>query len=39
MDYACGESRNKRKDKKKKRKEHPYRHGGNFRTGEIKTSS
>jgi len=27
-----GESRNKRKDKRKRRKLFPYRHGGNFRS-------
>lgn len=32
MDYACGERRNKSKDKRKERKKHPYRSGGAFRT-------
>jgi hypothetical protein len=32
MDYGFGERRNKRKDKFKERKKHPYRQGGQFRT-------
>lgn len=29
---SCGEERNKKKDKKKRRKLFPYRHGGALRT-------
>jgi len=37
MDYGCSEKRNKGKDKKKRRKMFPYRRGGKFRAGEIKS--
>lgn len=30
--YECGSSRNKRKDKAKKKRENPYKVGGRFRT-------
>ncbi|MCR4327360.1 MAG: hypothetical protein NUV46_02145 [Nanoarchaeota archaeon] len=30
-----GEKRNKRKEKLKEKKKHPYKSGGIFRTGEI----
>ena len=36
MDYGSSESRSKKKDKKKRRKFFPYRHGGNQRSMEIK---
>jgi len=35
MDYGCGESRSKKKDKKKRRKLFPYRKGGAKRSLEI----
>jgi len=35
MDYGCGESRSKKKDKKKRRKLFPYRKGGSQRAMEI----
>lgn len=31
-DYACGSSRNKKRDKAKKKRENPYKSGGRFRT-------
>lgn len=34
-DYCFGDKRNKRKDKKKERKKHPYVSGGNKRTFSI----
>jgi len=36
MDYACGGSRNKKKDKKKDKKKHPYKSGGRFRSSNVK---
>jgi len=38
-DYECGTSRNKRKDKKKEKKRHPYKSGGRFRSSSVKESS
>ena len=35
MDYDCGQKRNKRKDKMKDKKKHPYKKGGRFRSSEI----
>lgn len=35
MEYACGQKRNKRKDKKKERKKYPYRKGGSKRTVKV----
>jgi len=33
-DYACSEKRNKRKDKYKEKKKHPYKIGGRNRLAE-----
>lgn len=33
-EYGCGERRSKKKDKKKRRKLFPFRHGGAMRTRE-----
>jgi len=39
-DYSSGsERRNKGKDKKKKRKLFPYRHGGKFRSNDINSGN
>ena len=35
MAKSDSERRNKRKDKKRERKKHPYKKGGRFRTGEV----
>lgn len=35
-DYACGSSRNKKRDKAKKKRENPYKTGGRFRTLNVK---
>jgi len=35
MSKADSETRNKRKDKKREKKKHPYRKGGKFRATEI----
>lgn len=35
-DYAFSEKRNKRKNKIKEKKKHPYRHGGSKRAESIK---
>jgi len=35
MAKADSESRNKRKDKKREKRKHPYRKGGKFRSTEI----
>jgi hypothetical protein len=34
-DYACGSSRNKKRDKAKKKRENPYKTGGRFRSSAI----
>lgn len=34
--YACSERRNKGKDKRKRRKMFPYKHGGKWRAEEKK---
>ena len=34
-DYACGSSRNKKRDKAKKKRENPYKAGGRFRTFNV----
>jgi hypothetical protein len=39
MDYGFSEKRNKGKDKKKNRKRHPFRQGGQFRTGNVQISN
>lgn len=39
MDYAFSERRNKSKDKRKERKRHPFRQGGQFRTGNVVISN
>jgi hypothetical protein len=38
-DYGYSQSRNKGKDKKKRRKLFPYKHGGKFRTNEINSEN
>jgi len=35
MDYCFSERRNKRKDKKRERKKHPYKQGGKYRAANI----
>jgi hypothetical protein len=37
MDYGFSEKRNKRKDKKREKKKHPYQIGGTLRSSNIKT--
>ncbi len=39
MAHSDAESRNKRKDKKREKKKHPYKKGGKFRSTEIKITS
>lgn len=39
MDYACGEKRNKRKDKKREKKKHPYKSGGAQRSSGVSLKS
>jgi len=34
-DYECGGSRNKRKDKQREQKKHPYKSGGRFRSSNV----
>jgi hypothetical protein len=34
-DYACGSSRNKKKDKMREKKKNPYKTGGRFRSSAI----
>jgi hypothetical protein len=34
-DYACAQSRSKKKDKKREKKKHPYKKGGRERRQEI----
>ncbi len=36
MDYGFSERRNKRKEKKKENRKHPYRKGGKHRSEEIR---
>jgi hypothetical protein len=36
MSFAGAESRNKKKDKKREKKIHPYRKGGKYRSTEVK---
>ena len=38
-DYECGRSRNKRKDKKREKKKHPYKSGGAQRSSGITLES
>lgn len=41
-DYACGEKRNKKKDKLHEKKKNPYKTGGKFRSSgvvEVKSKS
>jgi hypothetical protein len=35
-DYICSEKRNKRKDKKREKKKHPYKLGGIQRSMDLK---
>lgn len=35
-DYECGSSRNKKRDKAKKKRENPYKMGGRFRAMNVK---
>lgn len=39
VSYECGSSRNKRKDKARKKKENPYKLGGRFRTFNVNETS
>lgn len=36
MGFANSESRNKKKDKKREKRKHPYKKGGKYRVTEIK---
>jgi hypothetical protein len=38
-DYACGSSRNKKKDKARKKRENPYKTGGRFRSFNVSETS
>lgn len=37
--YECGSSRNKKKDKARKKRENPYKSGGRFRTFNVDETS
>jgi len=39
MDYGFGEKRRKGKDKKRDRKKHPYKKGGNQRSQKVSLKS
>ncbi len=39
MACADSEQRNKRKDKRREKKKHPYKSGGKFRTGQVSLKS